>query len=64
MSSLDWPAMLRTGLSRLRLRPDEFWNLTPIEFLTLAGYMGATSPTTRETLEKLSQAFPDERTST
>lgn len=61
MRSLDWPALLRAALSQLRLRPDEFWNLTPIEFLTLAGRLGATPPTTRDTLERLSRAFPDER---
>lgn len=64
MSCLDWPALLRAGLSQLRLRPDEFWSLTPVEFLTLAGHLGAAPPTTRDTLERLSRAFPDERKST
>lgn len=64
MRCLDWPALLRIALSQLRLRPDEFWSLTPIEFLTIAGQLGATPATTRDTLERLSRAFPDERKST
>lgn len=64
MSSLDWSSLLRAGLGQLRLRPEEFWNLTPIEFLLLTGNLGAAPPTTRDTLERLSRAFPDERRST
>lgn len=61
MTAFDWPALMCAGLTRLRLRPEEFWRLTPIEFLLLAGYGNATAPTTRETLDRLSRAFPDER---
>lgn len=61
MNSLDWPALMRAGLGELRLRPSDFWNLTPVEFLALAGYVGVAAPTTRETLERLSSAFPDQR---
>lgn len=64
MSMLDWAGLLRAGLGQLRLRPSEFWSLTPIEFLTLVGHLGtAATPTTRETLERLSSAFPDQRKS-
>ena len=61
MSSLDWPAMLRLGLTQLRLRPDEFWRLTPVEFLLLAGREQGGTATTREALERLAGAFPDQR---
>ena len=61
MSAFDWPGLMCAGLIRLRLRPEEFWRLTPIEFLLLAGYANASAPTTRETLDRLSRAFPDER---
>ncbi|PCH94368.1 MAG: hypothetical protein COB84_07665, partial [Rhodobacteraceae bacterium] len=33
MTGFDWPQMMRVGLHHLRLRPDEFWALTPLEFL-------------------------------
>jgi uncharacterized phage protein (TIGR02216 family) len=59
MSALDWTALLRAGLSQLRLRPDEFWSLSPIEFLALTGHLGAAHATTRDALERLSRAFPD-----
>lgn len=61
MNALDWPTLMRGGLARLRLRPDEFWRLTPIEFLLLAGHPGAARATTRDTLERLTRAFPDHR---
>jgi uncharacterized phage protein (TIGR02216 family) len=61
MSALDWSALMRAGLSALRLKPSDFWALTPVEFLLLTGEAGASSPTSRETLERLVQLFPDER---
>ena len=31
MTQMDWPGLLRVGLLRLRLKPCEFWALTPAE---------------------------------
>ena len=31
MTGLDWPGLMRAGLGQLRLTPDAFWRLTPIE---------------------------------
>ncbi len=61
MSAFDWPGLMRAGLIRLRLRPEDFWRFTPIEFLMLAGLGNGAAPTTREALERLSRAFPDDR---
>lgn len=61
MTSFDWPALMRLGINRLRLPPEEFWRLTPIEFLLLIGQQDAASSTTRETLDQLVRAFPDKR---
>lgn len=61
MTSLDWPALMRLGINQLRLPPAEFWRLTPIEFLLLAGHQNSAAPTTRETLDQLVRAFPDKR---
>lgn len=35
--ALDWPALLRAGLQTLRLRPQEFWSLTPGELALMLG---------------------------
>ncbi|MDH4538959.1 phage tail assembly chaperone [Sulfitobacter faviae] len=36
-SGFDWPALLRVGLSRLGLLPDQFWALTPAELQLMLG---------------------------
>lgn len=64
MTTLDWPALMRLGVGRLRLPPAEFWRLTPIEFLLLIGRQSSAAPTTRETLDQLVRTFPDKRKNT
>ncbi|MBM1222565.1 phage tail assembly chaperone [Ponticoccus sp. SC2-23] len=58
----DWAAMMRIGLHQLRLKPAEFWALTPLEFLVLLGLEGGPPPMARARLEELSRAYPDGRT--
>ena len=55
----DWPALLRLGLGRLRLRPAEFWALTPAELMMMLGRESAAPPLSRSRLEELARAFPD-----
>ena len=60
MTGFDWPAMLRAGLQGLRLRPDEFWALTPIELLLMLGLeSGGRASLSRGRLAELSSQFPD-----
>lgn len=60
MPSLDWPGMLRAGLVRLRLRPAEFWALTPAELMLMLGLAGSASrPMARTRLAELVDTFPD-----
>jgi len=59
MSGFDWPALMRAGLRGLGLRPDQFWQLTPAEFLLMLGEGAADAPMGRARLEALSEAFPD-----
>lgn len=59
MQRFDWPALMRAGLCGLRLRPAEFWALTPAEFALLLGADPAAAPMTRGVLEALARAFPD-----
>lgn len=61
MTMIDWPAMLRAGLQGLRLKPDEFWALTPAEFLLMLGLEngGGAQALTRAGLEELAGRYPD-----
>lgn len=56
---MDWPGLLRLGLTRLRLRPDQFWALSPVELLLMLGLDQVSPPLTRDRLEVLSRAYPD-----
>lgn len=61
MSAIDWRALMRAGLEGLRLRPAEFWALTPAELRLMLGAEAATPPLTRARLEELAAAYPDRR---
>lgn len=59
MSHLDWPALMRLGLRDLRLRPRDFWALTPAELALMAGLHAAPGPLTRARLSELAARYPD-----
>ncbi|MBE9635711.1 rcc01693 family protein [Salipiger mangrovisoli] len=59
MTGFDWPALLRTGLCGLGLRPEEFWLLTPAELRLMLGEESGARPMGRARLEELIAAFPD-----
>ncbi|KFE36334.1 rcc01693 family protein [Thioclava atlantica] len=57
---LDWPGLMRLGLQHLRLRPADFWALTPAELALIAGESGTASrPMVRARLDALLARFPD-----
>lgn len=56
----DWPALMRAGIGGLRLSPDEFWALTPMELRLLLGDARGPDPMGRDRLAALMAAFPDE----
>jgi uncharacterized phage protein (TIGR02216 family) len=60
---MDWPALLRLALGRLRLSPDAFWTMTPAEFraaLHGAGLGGEDAGAlARDRLAALMRAHPD-----
>jgi uncharacterized phage protein (TIGR02216 family) len=60
MSGMDWAGLMRAGIGGLRLRPAEFWALTPGELALMLGISpdGARG-LTRSRLEELVRAFPD-----
>lgn len=59
MSRFDWPALMQAGLHGLRLRPAEFWALTPAELRLMLGEAKGHAPLARSGLEALMRAFPD-----
>lgn len=60
MSGLDWPGLMRAGLGALRLRPAEFWDLTPAELRVLLGQDALGAPLLRAGLDGLMRDWPDQ----
>lgn len=58
---LDWTGLMRAGMQALRLRPDEFWSLTPAELALMLGIDSASAPMTRSRLEALAADWPDRK---
>ncbi|NVO27772.1 phage tail assembly chaperone [Donghicola sp. C2-DW-16] len=56
---MDYLGLMRVGLTELRLKPAEFWALTPFELMTMSGRIPASRPMVRARLEELGRAFPD-----
>lgn len=58
MSEFDWEGLLKLGISQLRLKPNEFWQLTPAELRMIVDAPTA-APLNRSKLADLMAAFPD-----
>ncbi|MEM9851655.1 MAG: rcc01693 family protein [Pseudomonadota bacterium] len=57
---IDWPGLMALGLGRLGLTPDQFWALTPVELMLMAGVRpGGDLAMTRARLDALAAEFPD-----
>ncbi|MCP5085880.1 MAG: phage tail assembly chaperone [Rhodobacteraceae bacterium] len=57
---MDWNALLRVGLHELKLNPEVFWGLTPVELVIMATGVENSQPALgRVGLEALSARFPD-----
>jgi uncharacterized phage protein (TIGR02216 family) len=59
VNRIDWPRLMRLGLVDLRLKPDEFWSLTPAELMLMAGLDGPGAALSRAGLAELIARFPD-----
>lgn len=59
MTRFDWPGLMRAGLQGLRLRPEQFWALTPAELMLMLGAGRGPAPLGRARLDELAAAFPD-----
>jgi uncharacterized phage protein (TIGR02216 family) len=60
---LDWPGLLRAGLQVLRLRPAEFWALTPAELALMLGEPTAAPALGRRAFDALLALHPDKEPS-
>ncbi|WP_170973408.1 rcc01693 family protein [Rhizobium sp. FKY42] len=59
-ATAGWPGVLHVGLCLLRLPPDIFWQLSPREFMGMAGAYRPRPPgLDRAGLVALMAAFPD-----
>ena len=56
---LDWPGLMRAGITGLRLQPAQFWELTPVELRLLLGQGAGTGAMDRSGLQDLMASFPD-----
>ena len=61
MRGFDWAGLMRAGLCDLRLTPEVFWRLTPLELKLMLGADGAAPSLSRARLDELVAAFPDGR---
>lgn len=52
---------MRFGMCDLRLSPEVFWSLTPVELMMMAGQDGAPSAVGRTGLDALMHKFPDKK---
>lgn len=59
MKGLDWPGLMRAGLTGLGLMPAEFWRLTPAELALMLGAGARSAPLTRGRLNELAALYPD-----
>jgi uncharacterized phage protein (TIGR02216 family) len=59
VSRFDWAGLMRAGMTGLRLRPEEFWRLTPVELLLMLGREAREPRFGRAELDALARQYPD-----
>jgi len=60
MSGFEWPTLMRAGIQGLRLKPEEFWRLTPAELALMLGADRVGPVMNRSRLDDLLREFPDQ----
>jgi uncharacterized phage protein (TIGR02216 family) len=56
---IAWARLMQVGLGRMGLTPAVFWDLTPAEFMLMAGFGEAGGAMGRDGLDALLARFPD-----
>lgn len=60
-AQVDWRALAALGLGRLRLTPETFWAMTPLELecAAMGAFGAADAPLGRDDLDRLMALHPD-----
>lgn len=61
MQRIDWARLLGVGLTRLGLKPAEFWALSPAELMLMLAPVQGTRPLDSTGLDTLLAAYPDKQ---
>lgn len=56
---MDWHGLMAAGLHELRLKPCDFWALTPAELQIMLGVTHGAAPMARAQFDALLRDFPD-----
>ena len=56
---LPWEALMAAGIGRLRLPPESFWAMTPVELMAALGAGARPAPLGRDGLAALMARHPD-----
>jgi uncharacterized phage protein (TIGR02216 family) len=59
VSEIDWAGLMRAGMTGLKLRPEEFWRLSPLELMLMLGREQGVGALGRVRLDELARAYPD-----
>jgi len=59
VNGISWAELMRFGLCDLRLEPEVFWSLTPVELMMMAGQSDAPKAIGKTGLDALMCKFPD-----
>ncbi len=59
MKRIAWAKLMQLGLGRMGLTPAIFWDLTPAEFMLMAGIGESAGAMSRDGLDALLARFPD-----
>lgn len=62
MNGISWSDLMRFGMCDLRLAPEVFWSLTPVELMMMSGQGDGPAAIDRTGLDALMRKFPDEKT--
>ena len=61
MTPFPWKEAMAFGFGVMRLPPQQFWAMTPLELAyAIEAIHGRSSPLDRETFSELMRKFPDE----
>jgi len=61
VNGISWDDLMRFGLCDLRLSPEVFWSLTPVELMMMSGQDKRSAAVRSAGLDALMLKFPDKK---